>query len=412
MSVICKTTPPVSPTVVWAGWALLREGLDRFLNGEGITKWNLLFHQGGGSQTLVHCQDWIKELITYQHTLPGSYHSHLRKYLEETSGPVRLDQMARMLSALHLTLGLLLVKGAQSKSQEVHISGTPQFSMLDQWRRTRFFEFLNASQALAPFCLGYYLHGSAGEGNMTTSYSDVDTLMVISDETMKHPEALLNLRTITIYLLRYLYAIDPLQHHGHLVMTQGELSCYREEYLPLNLWREAVPILGPRRVTICIGEPLPHYGSFNGMLHASQTWARDGFPQDDLYRLKAATSLVQLFPAVYTQATGRFITKRDAFAIAQSEFPSELWDPIRRATQIREAWPPIPWVFKILRPALWRMSSPWTLYYAGRLLYRRVSPHLHHLLQHDFAESFRRLVEFGISLSASRKQRHARPSTL
>jgi len=61
MTVICKTASPVSVMAMWVGWMLLRNGLDRFLNGKVISKWNLLFHRGGGVQTIVHCQDWIEE---------------------------------------------------------------------------------------------------------------------------------------------------------------------------------------------------------------------------------------------------------------------------------------------------------------------------------------------------------------
>jgi len=234
MPVICNTPPQVSGSVLWAGWKLLRQGLDRFLNGEGISKWNLLIHRGGRPPAILHCQDWMKELTTFHHTLPNPYQFHLRKGWVGISGTLRLEHMARILSGLHTTLGLMIDKGIKPQAQELCISGKAQFSTLDGWRRKMFSELRHSAQALSHFCVGYYLHGSAGEGNMTPAYSDVDTLMIIKDETRDHPDALLNLRHI-----------DPLQHHGHLVITQRELSCYRQEYLPFELWREAVLLSGP-----------------------------------------------------------------------------------------------------------------------------------------------------------------------
>lgn len=392
------------------GYRLLRQGLGLFLNGEGVSKRALLFQCGGNGQTVVDLNDWVIQLKVFSANLPVSYGKALTtKFKEIGNPPHRLIEVASVLSCLQTTLDVMTVESIHSthaEDVEVSFKGKVHLDGLDPWRKKMFSKLITESRFLSPYCLGYYLHGSAGEGNMTSTYSDVDTLMVIRNTTMASPERLLELRKITVDLLRYFYAIDPLQHHGHLVITESELHCYSQNYLPLDLWREAVPLLGPGEMTIrSIGHDVDQSG-LQGMLQTSQLWVRDGLPGKNLYRLKSATSLVQLFPSLFLQATGRFMSKREAFTVVQKEFPNELWEPIHRVTRMRDNWPAIPFPLLLLRPLLVRLSSPWAIYYAARILYGGVPIRIKQILQEDFSVLFCQLVEAATMMVSARNSSH------
>ena len=381
------------------GFILLRKGLDIFCNGEGVSRKALVFLRGGGPRTIVNSKRWCDEVHVFSATVPTHYGQPLADVLEQViKCRFSLRKMAEAITALFRVTSTLANDQASTPEKDLRISGTLGVSRFDRWRQQVLSKFTVSASCLSPFSSGYFFTGSVADGRIAYNYSDVDTVMIVRNEVLKQPEELMTLRKYTVDLLRYFYAIDPLQHHGHFLVSELELSYYDQHFLPLSLWHEVVPILNIRKLALCERtDPDSRLMVLKSMACTSQKWCRDGLPHEDLYQLKAAVSLVQLFPAVYLQSLGDFVTKRDSFEKARGHFPEQLWDPILRATALRAQWPRLPRLFLLLRPLFFRMPSPWSLYYLGRVLYRKVPGFLLNILGPDFPKRFKRLVETTIA---------------
>ncbi|GAG65040.1 unnamed protein product, partial [marine sediment metagenome] len=84
--------------------------------------------------------------------------------------------------------------------------------------------------------INYFVHGSMATLDYVKQWSDVDTLLIIKKETTVNPKELLKLRRYAYESTKYFYQIDPLQHHGHFVLTEIDLLYYPQPYFPLLLF--------------------------------------------------------------------------------------------------------------------------------------------------------------------------------
>lgn len=387
-----------SMSLLLNGLKLLRKGLDIFLNGEGVGKGVLLFLRGGGQKTIFNPGHWYKEMQAFIQSGPHQLPKRMTNISNtNASSPLSLSKMAELISILYSIVSNLAPTNHGLVEKNLPILGELKLDRLSPWRRHVLSRFIESASLLSHYCSGYFLIGSAADGNMAASYSDVDTLMIIQNEVLSCPKTLMELRFHTVDLLRYFYAIDPLQHHGHLFITEEELSFYSQRFLPLATWREAVPITNSHKITIREVEDYDrNLDSLNNMVKMSQYWCSHGLPRNDLFSLKSVTSLIQLFPVVYMQSMGHFLTKREAFELAQADFSEQLWESMRRVTKVREHWPRPPKMLRLLRPYFLRLPSPWATYYLGRAIYRKIPNYIFEILGSDFPVHFNELVEEAI----------------
>jgi predicted nucleotidyltransferase len=90
---------------------------------------------------------------------------------------------------------------------------------------------IDSVRQLDDYLTGAYLHGSFGDREYVTNYSDVDLLLVVSEETLVDSTDLLELRREIQSLVRHYYYIDPHQHHETMVVAEPELRSYNRAYL-------------------------------------------------------------------------------------------------------------------------------------------------------------------------------------
>lgn len=220
------------------------------------------------------------------------------------------------------------------------------------------------------YLAGGYLHGSFGDREYVTNYSDVDMVLVVSKETLVDSDALFELRRKLQPLARHYYYIDPHQHHETMVIAEPELRAYNRAYLPPAALSRSTSISSLReQLTFRIREDrVERTHSFWRML---QTLRRcvvdDQFPASfageyltadcagPLYCLKHFTSLVMLLPSLYMTAIDDPVYKSKSF----SEKPitnSDKTSIIDRCSRIRRQYPE--WVTfdrgEEYRRALWQ----------------------------------------------------------
>lgn len=187
--------------------------------------------------------------------------------------------------------------------------------------------------------VGFYLHGSLATGEVT-DYSDCDTFLVLRDHAVTDADALLHLRRRLVGSLRTLKAFDPYQHHGHFVVSETDLSAYPEPFLPLAALRRAVTLAGAQRLRI-VTRAAEDYAirQCHTVASAIAAQTRQDPRRWSGHDLKLFLSQLMLLPALVLGATGRFVYKRDSFALARPLFGADDWASIEWASRLRLRWP-------------------------------------------------------------------------
>lgn len=382
-----------SPSFIVQGYRLFRQGLDLFLNGGGLNHRCRLL-----SPTSTHVRlevsQWLASVTSFcnRHGLPLA---QLLGKASARNGHWSVRSMADALCRMHDFLSHSSVP--EVELQKIDISGRFNVDYLDQRRRDGLELLAERVKTISDFCLGYYLHGSAADATMTSAYSDVDTLLIVRDEVFASSDALIELRRRCILLLPCLFSVDPLQHHGHFSMTESELHAYCQgRFLPFSLFRDAVPLYGRAHLLIHEFADSSDSHPLHGLSVACQNWCENGLPLKDLYHLKSATSLIQLFPVLYLQAQGINVSKRESFSLARQDFSEEEWAPIDIATSVRCKWPSPPLMLKSMVPLLQKYGSPWAIHYLARLTYWRVPHQLESMLGDDLAARMKSLIDISL----------------
>ena len=132
---------------------------------------------------------------------------------------------------------------------------------------------------------------------------------------------------------------DPLQHHGHWVFTDFDLTCLEQSKMPLVVLPGAVTVAG--RTTI---EASVRCDSNVGQV---LEWIiqdiRRGLRTLDngkinLFLLKSLVSSISLAPALVFQLRGDWHTKKCAISKSDQIFSAEAVQAIKWATKIRVCW--------------------------------------------------------------------------
>ena len=210
---------------------------------------------------------------------------------------------------------------------------------------------------------GFYLHGSLATNDYIKGWSDVDTISIISKETTNDPEALLKLRE-RLYRARYFfYKIDPLQHHGSIVISEYDMASYCNAYFPIPVFKYAKSFFEE--------DAMIHFKErdYSSEALARLFWFVSYFrklkeeKRFDLgsYDLKTLLHSITLFPAMYLQSKGILVYKKFSFAMARKDFSSEDWKVIDDVSSIRLNWskiisPDLP-MFSRINPLLYYQAN-------------------------------------------------------
>lgn len=197
-----------------------------------------------------------------------------------------------------------------------------------------------ANDRLKQFLKGFYLHGSLATKDYIKWWSDVDTLAIVSKETIDDPKSLLELRD-NMYRTRYfLYRIDPLQHHGSIVISEYDIENYCQAYFPPPIFNYAKSFFGDDkliefRARDCSKEAISKlfwFVNYFRKLNIEKRVSMGG------YKTKNFLHSITLFPSMYLQAKGILVYKKFSFELAKKDFRKESWNVIDNASSIRLNW--------------------------------------------------------------------------
>jgi hypothetical protein len=212
-------------------------------------------------------------------------------------------------------------------------------------------------QRMAPHLTHFFLHGSLATLDYAKGWSDVDSFMVIRQQTGQSAAELLDLRRLCLESWNLFLRICPLQHHGYILAVEGELLRYPSHYLPPPVFDHALATLPgqtPVRFHVVPGEGSA-LRSLVDRRDALREALRDGVlrhhPRDGVYlearyrnahdamgQLFALLGYVMTVPAFLMDALGRPCHKRDSFAQARPLISKEAWEVVDKATEVRRAW--------------------------------------------------------------------------
>lgn len=211
------------------------------------------------------------------------------------------------------------------------------------------------------------LFGSQARGT-TTGFSDVDAVLVLRAGAVAAPGVLERLRPRVLAAQRAVLAHQPMQHHGFEVALDADLA--RDASAALGMPREALAgarsLRGAGAAMTFPDDPAGDAARARRALQQVAGTVRGvrAWPSHP-WRLHATTSMFELLPALYVQASGERCAKAESFALARERL-GEPWWPYEELEAIRAAWP------RRRRPALEAASAaarnPWVAVDAWRRL--------------------------------------------
>ena len=187
---------------------------------------------------------------------------------------------------------------------------------------------------------GFYLHGSFATNDYIKGWSDVDTLSIISKETLSNARALIRLRDKLYHMRHFFYKIEPLQHHGTIIISEHDFNNYCQAYFPVHLFKYAKSFFqGDMEINIQVRDYSTEAASrlFWFVNYFRKLNAEKRFNMGS-YDTKVLLHSVTLFPTLYLQAKGIIVYKKFSFDIARKDFKKSEWEVIDDVSSIRSNW--------------------------------------------------------------------------
>ncbi|MEO0311090.1 MAG: hypothetical protein RIQ89_747 [Bacteroidota bacterium] len=191
------------------------------------------------------------------------------------------------------------------------------------------------------FLTGVYVHGSVGTYE-EVNYSDLDALIIINDIKPIDKKLFYQLLKGLSKARKWMYKMDPLQHHGWFVLLQSELKNYPQHYFPYELFEYAKSLgnYSQQTLEICFDNSKVNYQmAIEKLLSSLIVRIKNNYRPTGMYAFKNLLSEIMLLPAFYCQAKyKRGFFKAETFDLAKKDFDSNLWSAIELATNIRAQW--------------------------------------------------------------------------
>lgn len=197
-----------------------------------------------------------------------------------------------------------------------------------------------AEKLLKPYLLGFYLHGSIATKDYIKGWSDMDTVSIVSKKTLQDPKGILRLRDRLYLSRKFYYQIDPLQHHGSIVIAEHDVENYCQAYFPVEIFKYSKSFFKN-------DEPIGFkVRDFSHEALKKLFWFVNYFRKlkyEKLYRLnsydtKNLLHAITLFPTLYLQAKGSSMYKKFSFSRAKEDFDKGLWKVFNDVERIRNNW--------------------------------------------------------------------------
>ena len=225
---------------------------------------------------------------------------------------------------------------------------------------------------LGDYLQGLYVHGSISTMDYVMGFSDLDTLVILDEKCFKEPSALLFVRKHVYKSTAFMYMIDPLQHHGHFLLTPMDINFYPQSYFPLILLEYSKCLLG--RTSFAFYErnsDLERSKMFLDFYWSLRIAYQRGARFRELYWLKSYLSFVMLLPCIYFQARGQYCYKKFSFDMLKEEFGGQA-KVVGEISKIRQNWTHIKRYPTGFGASLAKFPNPFMFALSSRLLNLRI----------------------------------------
>lgn len=217
--------------------------------------------------------------------------------------------------------------------------------------------------------LSVYVHGSYADGT-TSSFSDIDDLVVIDDSMLARREYMRLVRRLNRIDMDFC-RIDPLQHHGHWIISRSELECYDNSFLPLWLLRDAINVVGEPKLSAKIDKCATVEGLRRNIKATCENIERLGSKLIDgnitAYEMKCLVGSFALMPAFLFQMSGADRNKPESIKFASKFYSPISMECIAWSTNCRSNWSAVTETFRFklfswlpflfVNPYIWRRFS-------------------------------------------------------
>jgi hypothetical protein len=236
------------------------------------------------------------------------------------------------------------------------------------------------------------LFGSQARGGRT-GFSDVDAVLVITDEAAESATRLRALRRRILAAQRAVLRYQPMQHHGFEVVTPKLLLQARAAMtLPPIAFSEACSLKGTG-IAARFAEMRFDGGAFStftASLERVQSWPTHP------WEAHRHVSMFELLPTLYLQRHDVAVPKWRSFEEARADFDKDWW-PYEVLAEVRDAWP------RIRRPKLeWAAEvarNPWVPVAVWRRLRVPLPPAVRLLLTPRLLQGLLRLMRVMVDRS-------------
>jgi predicted nucleotidyltransferase len=222
----------------------------------------------------------------------------------------------------------------------------------------------------------FCVHGSIASDDYIKNWSDLDTFVVIKNETLKNEIKLRKLRNILRNFFIKLTKVSPYQHHGLIMYTENDLNHYLKGYLPMQALEKSFSVFG--KVIFEIKEKKNKSNLSLKSLEERKKYLKESILKgkynhhafkgrklnvplkensNQMYQLFCHIGYILNIPILYLDATNRSIHKKKSF----NKFYKEIKDNnikkfIKKTEAVRTNWNEhkfqgnkIPlWIIKIL----------------------------------------------------------------
>jgi len=187
--------------------------------------------------------------------------------------------------------------------------------------------------------LEFLIHGSYSTLDYVKRSSDLDTLLIIKKDIIKNVDRLYKFKKRIYRTIKYLWLMDPYQHHGHFTITEIDLKYYPQSFFPIILFNYSKSLLNKNNnLYICpIEDKMNLFTNFMKIYNRVKKGKnkKDGFK--NLYEFKSYLHYAMLIPTIFIELTNNFIYKKYSFYhIKKYRFKKA--EIIDKATKIRSIW--------------------------------------------------------------------------
>lgn len=236
-----------------------------------------------------------------------------------------------------------------------------------------------------------FLHGSLSTLDYVRGASDLDILLILKKSIVLNAQKLFEFEKKVVRSLKFFYQIDPLQHHGYMIITEIDMQYYPQTYFPFILFKYATRLTGPEEMIFFERDSsLERKKLIWDMINDNKTQLKMAIT--NLYGLKYLLSKIQLIPTIYLQSLDEFYYKRDSFKRLK-ELNGIDFLILDKATFIRNNWSYRD--MKISKIMAQFIPNPFFIALWFRKLHKEIPDHIHQVLEENFIDEY---LEFCNSL--------------